>query len=103
MLLRAPSEMLPLLLTNTPLYMLPKKLIGAEKPSEKPALPLVGNDFSSPTPRSDAENAASGRTADISTRDSSVSSPAAALADARVRTALRAALEPCDSRPLRPT
>src|SRR5438477_11718867 len=60
---------------KTPLYDAPKKLIADENPSETPVVPLVGNDFSSPMPRLDNENDASGRTADINSRDSRDSSP----------------------------
>src|SRR5689334_22759642 len=70
-LLRAPNDTLPLLLTNTPLYWLPKKLIGVRKPSDWAAVV----ERSSPTPRLLVLNAASVRTADIIRRDSSGSIP----------------------------
>src|SRR3954451_1660632 len=93
--------MLPLLLTKTPLYDAPKKLIADENPSETPVVPVVGNDFSSPMPRLDNENDASGRTADINSRDSSDSRPDAAEARASAGARPVAELRPV-LRPARP-
>src|SRR5687768_496973 len=95
--------MLPLLLTKTPLYRLPKKLIGPENPSEKPVLPVVGNERSSPRPRSAVEKPASGRTALIRRRDSSGSKPERAVRPLRAVAPLRraAALESFETCPRR--